>query len=219
MLWGMMANANSITEGTYIRAVEAARCGDPAAVHHLWTDVRPYLLQLAQNQLGQELRSKLDASDIVQQSLLEAQQGLDSFRGGSDAAFMAWLRRLVERNSADARKHFRDAKRRAVAREQQIDAREGMPIVDATQLTASALARQAETARALARAIRQLPERHRMIVEMRHRDGLGYAEIAHRLNTTETAARKLWTRAIQRLRETMDPIDELGATQAKRRLG
>jgi RNA polymerase sigma-70 factor (ECF subfamily) len=56
---------------------------------------RSYLLLLAQARLDPRLKGKLDASDVVQQTLLEAHQGLGQFRGRTAEQRAAWLRQIL----------------------------------------------------------------------------------------------------------------------------
>jgi RNA polymerase sigma-70 factor, ECF subfamily len=73
---------------------------------------RDYLHLLARLQLGPKLQGKFDASDVVQQTLLEAYVKRDQFRG-SDAERPAWLRQILAHNLADALRAFGQAKRDA----------------------------------------------------------------------------------------------------------
>jgi RNA polymerase sigma-70 factor (ECF subfamily) len=82
---------------------------------------RDYLRQVARAGLDPRLQAKLDPSDIVQQTLLEAYKDLADFRGQSPEELRAWLRQVLARNLANALRDFRRA-RRDVAREQALDA-------------------------------------------------------------------------------------------------
>lgn len=57
------------------------------------------------------LGGKLDASDVVEQTLLQAYQGLDQFRGHSEAELTAWLRQILARHLANLARDFGRAKR------------------------------------------------------------------------------------------------------------
>src|SRR3954465_730073 len=72
---------------------------------------RSYLMLLAQAQMGQRIRTKLDASDIVQQTLLRAHQARGEFRGAGSTQLAAWLRQILVRTIASAHRDLHRAKR------------------------------------------------------------------------------------------------------------
>ena len=209
-----MAEIESVCDsGDEAELLRAARSGDEAALERLWVEMRAYLLEIARRDLGADLRSKLDASDIVQQSLLEAQPDLPDLGGTNDQELRSWLRQLVQHNLEDAGRHFRLARRRSVHREESISPGNAFALVDSRQLTGSTMARRSESDRLLLAAIARLPELRRRIVLMRHRDGLHYCEIARRLDIAEPAARKHWSRAVVQLRELLGQDGESGVWQ------
>ena len=93
----------------------------PVAQGHVLERFRQYLCLLARTRLDSRLRGKLDASDVVQQTLLEAHQARGQFRGTSDEEYAAWLRQILARNLANALRDFgRD--KRDVNRERSLQA-------------------------------------------------------------------------------------------------
>src|SRR6516165_6145009 len=94
---------------------------DPGTPETRFRRYHSYLCFLARLQLDPRLLGKLDPSDIVQQTLLEAYADREQFRGTTDNQWLAWLRQLLAHNLTDALKAFRQAKR-DVGREQALEA-------------------------------------------------------------------------------------------------
>src|SRR5262245_32648694 len=82
---------------------------------------REYLRLLARLQLDPRLRGKLDPSDLVRQTLLEAYAKRHQFRGSTEGKWLAWLRQALAHNLADALRAFKQAKR-TVGRERSLEA-------------------------------------------------------------------------------------------------
>jgi RNA polymerase sigma-70 factor (ECF subfamily) len=199
-----MYEPNSPLKSDWESLLTAARDGKEDALNEVWTRLRDYLLLMA-NDIGDELNGKFDASDIVQQSLLEAHEGFGRFRGTGETEIRAWLVRLVEHNLIDAGRRFRQTKQRDVRREHSINAYDHTSELPAPDKTASSLVRKKELDEELVRAVAQLPERSQQALELRHRQGLSHAEVATELGMTEQNARKLWSRTVEELRHLLTP--------------
>src|SRR5262245_30707401 len=153
---------------------------------------RNYLRVLARAGLDPRLQSKLDPSDVVQQTLLEANRDRAAFRGQGPEALRAWLRQILTRNLANALRDFRRA-RRDVGREQALDAwvAESSARVEAWLAAegsspSAGVQRQEEAAR-LAAALEKLPEAQREVVALRHLHGWSLCDIARHLGRTRPA--------------------------------
>jgi RNA polymerase sigma-70 factor (ECF subfamily) len=173
---------------------------------------RPYLILLARMNLGQELQGKLDASDLVQHTLLEAYRKRDQFRGQGEAEMAAWLRQMLVYALADVRREFKRGKR-CIARERSLQATLDGSSVQLEGLAAQQSSPSQRTVRhenilRLAAALLQLPEDQRQAVERKHLQGLSVAEIAVLLNRSETAVGGLLRRGMTSLGELLKEKDE-----------
>lgn len=179
--------------------------GDSGASLHRFRD---YLLLLARLQLQGPARGKLDPSDVVQQTLLEAFQQRDQFRGQDDTARAAWLRQILAHNLADALRALGRAKR-DVALERSLDAAltESSSRIEAwlaaDQSSPSQRAERNEELLRLAGALTRLPDPQREAVVLHHLQGCSLAETARQLGKSEPAVAGLLHRGLKKLRELL----------------
>src|SRR5262245_48065918 len=191
-----------------------ARCrhGDPQARERLFEVYRPYLQLLAQGQLGRHLRAKCDASDLVQQTLLEAHRDFGAFQGAHEAELLAWLRRILAHNLFNEARRFaarqRDASRE-VSLEQMHQGLERSSLTLGRCLAAndpspSSLAVRDEAALRLAETLARLPEDYRSVIVLRVLEGLSAEEVGQHMNRSAGAVRMLQMRALAALRELLN---------------
>jgi RNA polymerase sigma-70 factor (ECF subfamily) len=171
-------------------------------------DYRDYLRLLARVQLSQRLRTKLDASDIVQQAILHAHAGRAQFRGRTEAEWLSWLRTILANVMAAAARRF-DARAREVRLERSLEAELELSssrlecLLEADQTSPSEQAIRCEELLRLARALARLPEDHRFVVELHHLKGLPVAEVAQQMGRTRHAVVGLLYRGLKQLREML----------------
>src|SRR5438105_15042026 len=97
-----------------------ARAGDAGPLGELLELYRRYLAVLARVQIGQRLQGKVDASDLVQETFLEAHQNFARFRGTSEAELVRWLRQILAGNLADLFRRYLGTQGRDVRLEREI---------------------------------------------------------------------------------------------------
>jgi RNA polymerase sigma-70 factor (ECF subfamily) len=197
--------------------IDRARAGDRGALGTLLDRYRGLLRRLASQGLDPALGRRLDASDLVQQTFLEAAESFERFRGAGEAELAAWLRRILEYNLAGAARDHLFRQKRAAGREASLDESraDGVPWRDrlASQQTSPSLrAVRLEQAARFLEALGQLPVDQREAVRLRHVEGLPIDEIAARLGRSPEAAAGLLKRGLHalrgRLREHEEPTDE-----------
>jgi RNA polymerase sigma-70 factor (ECF subfamily) len=193
--------------------IRAARAGSPEALGQLLEACRAYLLLVANEDLDRDLRAKGGASDLVQQTFLEAQQGFGGFAGHNQRELLNWLRGILRHNLQDFRRRYRGRAARQVGREEPLG--DGEEAEMHTKLMADMRppedgAISAEQAEELTRALGRLSADHRRVLALRHEEALSFPEIGRRMGRTAEAARKLWFRAVERLRLEMGTPHEPG---------
>ena len=189
--------------GDAARWLAAARAGSREALGQVLETFRGYLLLVADRELDAELRAKGGASDLVQDTFLEAQRDFGCFHGNSADELRAWLRRLLLNNVANFTRQYRQRAKRQVSREVPLEAggssHERGAGLAADILSPSGQVVAQEQAAALARAMERLPPDYRQVLALRHEQKLTFAQIGEQMQRSANAARMLWLRAVERL--------------------
>jgi RNA polymerase sigma-70 factor, ECF subfamily len=203
----MSATASSI----YSARLAAARAGSNEALGQSLEQFRRYLLEVARNAVGPALKSKGGASDLVQDTFLEAQRLFPRFDGASEAQLRAWLRCVLLHKAAKLGRRYGTTAKRRLSRE--IPMGGGERAVRLSQIagpapTPSMAAMSAEQGQRLRAAIERLPADYRRVMTLRYTEGLAFDEVGRRIGRSADAARMLWARAVERLKHELVGVDQ-----------
>ena len=166
-------------------------------------DMRPLLLALANERIPRGIQAKVGASDIVQQTLIEAYQHVHTFQPVDDRHLFNWLAKILMRNLKDVSKSFLLAEKRSVQREQRLPS--GWNLPDRKQGTLPIELQ--EDLVSLSSALTRLPHAHRRVLTWRFFEQMTFPEIAELVGCTEDAVRMQVNRAIGRLAREMSIHD------------
>lgn len=186
--------------------------GDAAAVERLLAGHREPVRRMISLRLDPAIGQRVDASDVVQEVLLEASRRLADYLRDPKMPFQLWLRHIARDHLIDAHRRHQ-AQKRGVHREQPavpagFADRSSVELagrfIDQELTPASAAIRQ-ELERRLHAAIAELDETDREVILMRHFEELSNQEVAAELGLTEAAASMRYLRAVRRLRDLLAP--------------
>jgi RNA polymerase sigma-70 factor (ECF subfamily) len=176
-------------------------------------DYRSYLAVLARVHLARAgaLRGRVEASDIVQDALLQAHVARAQFRGSTPGEFAAWLRRILTNTLIDAQRRHGRKKRDAALETSCRETIEGsaarlsgLPVRD--QTTPSEYAARRERGLMLAEALDALPEEQRMAVELRYLGDCSLEDIAVMMDRSKPSVAGLLRRGLEELRLRLQSI-------------
>ena len=200
--------------------LDRVRRGDAAAIDGLLARHRAAIRQMIDRRMDKVVQRRVDASDIVQDVLIEANRRLGDYLANPIMPFQLWLRHMARDRLIDAHRRHRVAASRSVDREVPIaggddDGSLGGPAarVPDRELTPAAAATWRELERRFAAAVELLDEADRQIVLLRHFEHLSTAEAAEVLGLTKPAAGMRYLRAMRRLRGLLDDSPEGGTAE------
>ncbi len=169
---------------------------------------RHYLTLLARMEVGPGNLCYIDASGLVNETLFNAQQQWDQFRGTNDAELAAWLRRMLACNLADEFRRIH-RKKRDVSRERSLEVSLDQSCTRledwlvALQTSPSAKVAKNEQLMRLAWALGELPDDQRNAIELHHLHGYPISELAELLDRSKPSVAGLLRRGLERLRELL----------------
>jgi len=191
--------------------LDRARAGDAAARDALLARHRESVRRMIELRLDPAIAQRLDASDVVQEVLLEANRRLHDYLAAPAMPFHLWLRHMARDHIIDAHRRHHRAQKRGVERERPLarpDWAERSSLDLASQLvnpehTPASAAIRHELERRLHEAIAQLDDDDREVILMRHFEQLANQEVAQALGLTDAAASMRYLRALRRLRDLL----------------
>ena len=199
----------------YSGLIDGAKRGDAECRERLFSLCRSYLGFIARSQIEPSLRRKVDASDLVQETMFEAHKDFGAFRGGSEAELVAWLRQIMASVFCGILRKYLGTQKRDIRLErtlqQSLDRSSlllGRGFVD-PHSSPSQQASRREQSVLLADALAKLPDDYRETLVLRHLQGLTFPEISRRMGRSQDSVEKLWVRGLSRLRQLMvEPCNE-----------
>ena len=186
--------------------LQQAQAGSQSAVGQLLQGHREYLMVVAAEELDSDLRAKVGPSDLVQETFYEAHRDFAAFRGHTEAELQAWLRRVLLNNVANATRQYLGTEKRQVAREVAVDSsahRELKQSLPTEAPSPSDVAVRNERLEQVERALEEMPELFREVIQWRNLELQGFAQIAQKMGRSEQAVQKLWTRAIREMQRRL----------------
>jgi RNA polymerase sigma-70 factor (ECF subfamily) len=191
--------------------VEKLRAGDRQALTNLFQRHRDRLRKMVELRLDPRLRSRVDASDVLQDAFLDTVARLDSYLRRPDLPAFLWLRRIVGERLAICQRRHLGAKMRAAGQEVSLY-RDPLPQASSAALASMLLGRLTSPSHAAVRAalvlqvqaaLNALDPLDREVVALRHFEQLSRAETAQVLGISEEAGAKRYIRALKRLKAVL----------------
>ncbi|MCI0456438.1 MAG: sigma-70 family RNA polymerase sigma factor [Gemmataceae bacterium] len=189
------------------RLIEEARAGDTSTLGRLLELYRNYLRLLARIEIGRRLQGKVDASDVVQETFLDAHRHFATFRGNAEAQFVCWLREILAGTLANLVRRYLGTQARDVRLECALAADLDQSSHALAQIlvdphsSPSQHAMRGEQTLLIAEALAHLPEDYQTVIVLRHLEGLTFPQVAQRMGRSVDSVEKLWLRGLTRLRQ------------------
>ena len=188
----------------FARLLALAKGGDLDALGRVFEGLRHYLLAVANTSVEPALATKEAASDLVQETFLDAQRNFPGFTGETEDALLRWMKDILAANVIDLRRAYRGTEKRDLDRERRMQDSARPIRLAGPDPTPSKQVSAREQAERLTRALSRLAEEHRTVIELRNRERLKFPEIAERMGRSPDAARMLWNRAVKLLKIELD---------------
>ncbi len=188
------------------QSIQLARNGDERSLGALLSSYERYLKLLAQVQLGHVLRCKVDASDIVQETFLEAHRAIQRFDGTSGEQFVGWLKAILATRLANTMRHYLGTQARDIRLEERICHSLDQSSLSLGDILADPHSSPSqhvvgkEQSQLVAEALLRLSHDYREVIVMRHLEGMTFPEIASAMNRSVDSVEKLWLRGMAKLK-------------------
>lgn len=185
------------------------RTGGEPSLADAFASYRPRLRHVVEVRLGTRLNSRVDPSDVLQETFLDARRQLERYLDDPRVSVFVWLRELANQRLSNLRRDHLHAQRRAAHRELVLSDNSSLLLAErlvGRGATPSQFVSQEERCERVRRAVESLPESDRDIIVLRYFEFLTNREAAEVLGIAETAASMRHGRALLRLRRALDGL-------------
>ncbi len=187
--------------------LERARGGDHSAFEELFNRHRARLHKAIAMRMDRRVAARVDASDILQETYLEAFKRLPRYLQQEKMPFYIWLHWIAREKVLGLHRRHLGADKRAVRHEVQL-----MPVDSSAEFVSGMIGggpspsqelAKVELAERLRLALGQLDNDERDLILWRHFEQLSARDTAQLLEISEAAASKRYIRAVERLRKLL----------------
>lgn len=190
--------------------LDRAAAGDPLAAEELFARHRDRLRRMIAVWMDQRVQARIDPSDVIQETLVEAHRQLPKYIADRPLAFYPWLRAIAaQRLDKVHRTHLRTQRRSVTREEPFLTSPSGDSVYEladkliASSATPSQLAQREDRRRETHEALAKLSARDRDFLILRYVEQLSMREIAEITGATEAAVKMRHVRALEKLRELL----------------
>lgn len=190
------------------KLLEQAQRGDQTAWGTLLDRHRDWLRRMVDLRMDRKLQGRIDASDVIQEAYIEANERLPEYLQNRDMPFRLWLRFLVAQKLLVLHRHHIGTRKRSAGREERWPESSSAHLADvllAQGKSPSEVAAQDELRSYLCEALDQMDPLDREVLTLRHFEQLSNVEVAQVLEIEPSAASKRYVRALDRLHQILAP--------------
>jgi RNA polymerase sigma-70 factor (ECF subfamily) len=184
--------------------IERFRQGEPEAFEVLVDRYGPSLRARLASRMSERLRRRISVGDLMQETYLAAHAARSGFEDRGAGSFRAWLFGIADHRLRDAVRRHTGAAKRSTKREVTRSGRPETAFFAAVQRTPSAVAATDEQLRRIRTAMEELSEDYRRVLQLALQEGLTLREVAVRMGRSREAAKKVYGRAVCRLRAIVE---------------
>lgn len=185
--------------------LERIRVGDSEAFAELLARHEDVMRGRAHRMVIRRLRGRYSISDVLQEARVAAYAGLPTFRPDTGGTVRGWLLQVVTRKAIDMARQ-QGAAKRTPGREVDRDRRPETGALPASGPTPSQVAVAAEFQDFARRAMADLPDDYRTVLELTRQQGLSLPEAAACMGRSHDATKKLYGRALARFIELFEAL-------------
>jgi RNA polymerase sigma-70 factor (ECF subfamily) len=187
---------------------ERFRNGDEVAFRELVERFEDGLRPRIERQIPAGLKRRIAPSDVIQETCILAFARREDFEDRGEGSFGAWLRAIADRKLQEEIRRHNGASKRSAAREVTRGARPDTGHFHGRDRTPSVAAMLSEDTLRVRRAIGQLPSDYQTVIHLALDRGLPLREVAEEMGRSREAAKKLYGRAVVRLRQLVDGLSD-----------